>query len=119
MLREWFQRWCDWTGDADLERAIRAELRRQGYAVRASLIRDVRLAAIQRPGWLQVFRFRVEAVLNEENPGPRPEDRREVLLHGLSRDDGRESRIEVLLTEDQAEWRSRLDEWSEGMIRRS
>lgn len=115
MLREWFQRWCDWTGDKELERAIHRELREQGYAVHAAQTRDVRLAAIQRPGWVQVFRFRVETLTNEENP----HTRREVLLHGLSRDDGRESGVRVLLTEDEAEWRSRFDEWSEGMIRRS
>ena len=114
MWREWLQRWQDWTGDKRLEQAIHRELRRLGYAVHAGKIRDVRLAAIQRPGWVQVCQFRVETATNEENP----HSRREVVLHGLSRDDGRKPRIEILLTEDQGEWRERYATWSEGLITR-
>lgn len=115
MFNRFFQRWSDWTGDKRLTQAIRAELRRQVYAVSAAEIREVRLAAIQRPGWVQVYKFRVETRTNEENP----HTRREVVLHGLSREDGRQSRIEVLLTEEEACWQTRLDEWSDGLIRRS
>lgn len=114
MLNQLFQRWSNWTGDKRLTQAIRTELRRLNYAVSAAEIRDVRLAAIQRPGWVQVYRFQVEARTNEENP----HTRRDVLLRGLSRDDGRQPRIEVLLTEDETCWQQRLDEWSDGLIRR-
>lgn len=107
-----FQSWADWTGDKRLAEAIRRELRRQSYAVNAAQIRDVRLAAIERPGWVQVYRFAVETTTNQENPHAK----RPVVLLGLSRDDGRKPRIEVLLTEDEAAWRERLDEWSDGLI---
>lgn len=114
MLKQLFQRLSDWTGDTHLTKAIHAELRRGGYAVNAAEVREVRLAAIERPGWVQVYRFSVETSTNPENP----HERRPVVLLGLSRDDGRKSRIEVLLTEDEAAWRARLDAWSDGLIRR-
>ncbi|TWT41438.1 hypothetical protein [Botrimarina hoheduenensis] len=114
MLKRFLQWLSDWTGDSDLDRAIHAQLRRDGYAVHAAQIREVRLAAIQRPGWVQVYRFAVETHTAPQNP----HQKRPVVLLGLSREDGRESRIEVLLTEDEAVWRERLEIWSEGLIRR-
>ena len=110
MLRHLLQQWRDWTGDKLLDRAIRAELRRLGFASATAKIRDVRLAAIQRPGWVQVYRFGVETTIKTVS-GSRP-----VTLVGLSREDGRQSRTEVLLTEDQAIWRARFEEWSDGLI---
>ena len=98
MLKAWLAKLSDWTGDKDLLKAIHKQLRDDGYAVNGAQIREVRLAAIQRPGWLQVYRFYVETVTNGENP----HERREVRLLGLSRDDGRQKRIDVLLTEDEA-----------------
>lgn len=114
MLRQLFQSWSDWTGDKRLTQAIQSELGRLGYAVHAARTREVRLAAIERPGWVQVYRFCVETQTNEENP----HTRRSVVLHGVSRDDGRKSRIEVLLTESLAERNERLSKWSEGLIHR-
>jgi len=114
LMRSWAELWRDWTGDRRLLQAIHAELRRGGYAVNAARIRDVRLAAIERPGWVQVYRFGVETSTNPENP----HERRSVVLLGLSRDDGRKSRIEVLLTEDEVVWRERWDAWSDGLVRR-
>ncbi len=114
MLGGLLKRWSDWTGDKHLTKAIRRELRNEGYAVNAAEIREVRLAAIERPGWVQVYRFTVETSTHEENP----HTRRPVVLLGLSREDGRKSRIEILLTEDEAVWTEKLDAWSEGLIRR-
>ena len=116
MFREWLERYRDWTGDRQLTRAIRAALRDEGYAVNASKTRRVRLAAIRRPGWEQVFRFEVEAYPRESDP--QAAENEPILLHGLSRNDGRESKTEVCLTEDLKAWEDRLDAWSEGMIRR-
>lgn len=112
MFRDLLKRWADWTGDKRLTEAIRRELRTSGYAVNAAEIRDVRLAAIERPGWVQVYRFAVETTTNPENP----QEKRPAVLLGLSRDDGRKPRIEILLTEDETEWRERLDAWSDGLI---
>jgi hypothetical protein len=104
------QRWSDWSGDLSLDRAIKEELRRQGYAVHAARTRQVRLVAVQRPGWVQVQRFQVETL---------DQDRQAVTLLGLVRDDGRKQRMEVLLTTDAALFRRQLAEWSEGLIFRN
>lgn len=112
MFGELLERWNNWTGDKRLTEAIRRELRANGYAVNAAQTLNVRLAAIERPGWVQVYRFAVETTTNPENAT----EKRAVSLLGLSRDDGRKSRIEVLLTEDEAVWQERLDTWSEGLI---
>ncbi|MEM6329441.1 MAG: hypothetical protein AAF790_04240 [Planctomycetota bacterium] len=110
MLGTLLKQWLDWTGDADLTRAIRGELRRQQLAVNAAKIREVRLVAIERPGWVQVRRFRVETLDREKQP---------LTLLGLARDDGRKNRIEVLLTASRAELGRRLDVWCDGLLRTS
>ena len=112
--------WSGWTGDRYLEQAIRAQLRRQGYAVHAATIRDVRLVAVERPGWVQICRFWVETTSMAEATIPESDQQAEkqLVLYGLSRDDGRRTGIKILLTEDAAECRHKLDAWSEGMIRR-
>lgn len=115
MLRELLRRWQDWTGDKRLDQAIRRQLRAEGLAASSARIRDVRLEAIQRPGWVQVYRFAVETHAVGDGSS---DDRREVVLLGLSRDDGREASIRVFLTEDEAAWRTRVEEWSDGLIRR-
>ncbi|MEM8865705.1 MAG: hypothetical protein AAGF31_09215 [Planctomycetota bacterium] len=109
MITNLLQRWSDWTGDRHLEQAIRAELRRMELPAHAAKIRRVRLVAIQRPGWVQVRRFQVETLDADKNP---------YQLIGLARDDGRQSRIKVLLTRDVDVLKRQLDEWSEGLIRR-
>ncbi len=108
-IMDFLRRWSDWSGDSSLDRAIQAELRRQGYVVHAAQTRQVRLVAVQRPGWVQVRRFQVETLDN---------NRQAVTLWGLSRDDGRKERMDVLLTTDAARVRRQLAEWSEGMILR-
>lgn len=112
MFKNLLRNWSDWTGDKRLTEAIRRELRRGGYAVNASQIRQVRLAAIERPGWVQVYRFSVETETMEENP----HIRRKALLFGVSREDGRKSRIEVLLTEEETTYQEQLQTWSEGLL---
>ena len=109
MIKELLKRWSDWTGDRRLDEAINAELRRQGYAVHAAQTREVRLVAIERPGWVQVHKFRVQTTDRDKNP---------ITLLGLARDDGRKSNIDVLLTIDPKVRASRMNEWSEGLIRR-
>ncbi len=55
------QRWSNWSGDAELEKAIRQHLSGHGYYGGSAKLRDVRLAAVQRPGWVQIYRFEVTA----------------------------------------------------------
>lgn len=108
MLKKLLQRWADWVGDRSLELAIHAELRRQEYAVHAAHVRDFRLYAIERPGWVQVHRFRVET-------STRAGDR--VVLFGAIRDDGRRERPEILLSKEQNQVNQKLAAWSDGLIR--
>lgn len=107
MFRDLLNRWADWTGDASLTRAIHGELRRLKYAATTAKTRDVRLIAIQRPGWVQVRQFLVETRDAEKNS---------VTLLGLARDDGRKSRIEILLTTSRSSFISQRTAWSEGLI---
>ena len=86
-----------------------------GFGVHAARIRVVRLTAIERPGLVQVYAFRVETSEPSPTAGAKGAP---VLLLGVSRDDGRKSRIEVLLTADPAAYANRLAQWSEGLITR-
>lgn len=101
--------WNDWTGDHYLKTAIQRELRRQGLVVIGAKTRDVQLIAIQRPGWVQVRSFYVETLDRERTP---------VRVLGLARDDSREEKIDVLITDRVEEFVTRRDAWSTGMIRR-
>ncbi|MEM6655720.1 MAG: hypothetical protein AAF596_07955 [Planctomycetota bacterium] len=107
MLKQLLKRWADWTGDHNLTLAINRELRKRGLAVHAAATRDVRLIAVERPGWVQVRSFHVETFNSDKQP---------VTVLGLARDDGRKERIDVLLTESVAEFTSQRDEWSDGLI---
>lgn len=66
MLR---QKWDDWCGDHDMEHSIRNHLSQNGYFGNTAKFRAVRLVAVQRPGWLQVYRFEVEARVNPVRRG--------------------------------------------------
>ncbi len=124
VLGRFLQPWRDWTGDKSLTDAIRAQLRRCGYAVHASRTRDVHLAAVERPGWVQVWTFRVETHRMSESPNAQGSNARErqarepVLLYGVSLNDGRKTGTKVVLTEDEPSRRQQLEEWAEGMLRR-
>lgn len=109
MLKQLIQRWSDWVGDRHLELAIHAQLRKQGYAVHAARIRDAHLAAIERPGWVMVHRFRVETLDAEKNP---------VTLAGVARDDSRSEKILVALSPHAGEIQRQFSAWSEGLIRK-
>ncbi|MEM9354361.1 MAG: hypothetical protein AAGA92_15245 [Planctomycetota bacterium] len=105
-LKALAQRWNNWVGDRDIERAIQAELRRQGYPSSASQIRDFRLAAIERPGWVCVYQFYVATHDSEGQP---------LTLYGVVRDDSRVGE-KVYLTESQPERNAQRDKWSESLI---
>ncbi|MEN1680879.1 MAG: hypothetical protein AAGJ46_14925 [Planctomycetota bacterium] len=109
MLKALMKRLAEWTGDRHLDMAIRRELRRLKLGSASIRVHDLRLIAIQRPGWVQVRQFLVDTTDADKQP---------VTMLGLSRDDGRESKIDVLLTRDSALYRQRQTAWCEGLIRR-
>jgi hypothetical protein len=47
------------------ERDIRAYLSQSGFSGRTARFEELELAAIERPGWVQIFRFRVRARRSE------------------------------------------------------
>jgi hypothetical protein len=55
------EKWENWSGDRELEHAIRRHLSANGHYGGTAKLQNVRLAAVQRPGWLQVYRFDVVA----------------------------------------------------------
>lgn len=105
MFRELLERWKNWLGDHELEQAIRDELVRQGYPRQASRIVEAQMVAIERPGWVQVWRFGVETT----------HDSAPVRLYGAARDDGRFG-TEVLISRDEPPIARQLASWSDGLI---
>ena len=61
------QRWDNWSGDRDMEMAIRKHLNREGYFGGTAKVQQLKLIAVQRPGWLQLFRFEAVARVRREN----------------------------------------------------
>lgn len=103
-------KWAHWVGDRDMELAIRNALTRDGLRGRAARISKVRLVAVQRPGWLQVYSF--DAVWVEdavETPSPP--------VFGLVRQDERYNRTEVKIHTSVNARNQLLRQWSEGLTR--
>lgn len=119
---EWFkffhQKWNDWCGDHDMETTIRKHLTLNGYFGRTARLRNVRLVAVQRPGWLQVFRFEATARVAKDtaNDAVSDGDAEYHELYGLVRDDIRH-RINVVRVFKSSEERHELfARWSDGLI---
>ena len=107
-MKQWLtklrEKWNGYVGDRELELAIRREMVQRGLA-RSSPIREVRLAAIERPGWIQVYEFQVQDLNSRTR------------WFGVARDDGRKG-TEVALF-DHADLRdTQFRAWSQGMILR-
>ena len=119
----WFthlqKKWNDWCGDHEMELAIRRQLTEDGFYGRTAKLRKVRLVAVERPGWLQVFRFEATARVCQDDgfecDGPDPEaDYQEI--YGLVRDDIRHKINDVRVFEDEAERSELFAQWSENLI---
>ncbi|MFG0262969.1 MAG: hypothetical protein ACF788_11310 [Novipirellula sp. JB048] len=120
-LRHLRERWNDWCGDRDMELAIRKHLSQNGYYGQTAKLKNVRLVAAERPGWLQVFRF--EATARRVPPEASPTDREPVYrepvyreLYGLVKDDLRHNLNVVRVFDHEQERRSLFVRWSEGLI---
>ena len=88
------------------EKDVRDYLQDNGFQGPSARFDYLELKAIQRPGWVQVFKFSVR-VMDDKGDLHR--------LLGVTRDDERKS-IEVFLAEDEAEIDRVLAEWSAGLI---
>ena len=91
-MKSWFQhlkqRWENWCGDRDMETAIRKHMTDSGFYGQSAKIQNVRLIAVQRPGWLQVYRFEAMVRVNPENGGDSPKGEPQYRhVSGLVKDD--------------------------------
>lgn len=120
-LRDLRQRWSNWSGDHEMENAIRRHLSDNGYFGGTAKFRAVRLAAVQRPGWLQVFRFEVTArvadigqadAAAETDPSPATYHD----LFGLVREDHRHNQTEVRVFRSSEQRAELFGRWSDGLL---
>ncbi|WP_404310324.1 hypothetical protein [Neorhodopirellula lusitana] len=116
-LKSLRQRWDDWCGDKQMENSIRHHLSRNGYFGGSAKFQAVRLIAIQRPGWLQIYRFevtvRVDPGVSADDVVPAAEYR---TLFGLVREDQRHNQSDVRVFEAESERLDLFQRWSEGLI---
>ena len=116
LLKHFQTRWDDWCGDSEMEKSIRRHLSQNGYYGNSAKLRSVRLVAVQRPGWRQVFRFEATARVAEDEEsaatGPDCHD-----LVGLVRQDHRRGESDVRVFRQEAERRELFARWSDGLIR--
>ncbi len=117
-IKHLHKRYSDWCGDREMEMAIRQHLTANGFFGGTAKISNVRLVAVQRPGWLQVFRFEVEARVrpadtSDEKPDPAAEYR---LLYGLVRDDIRHKVNSIRVFEQENQRKELFARWSEDLI---
>ena len=110
-LKNAVKRWADWVGDRDLELALRSYLTEQGFYGDSATFKSVKLVAIERPGWVQIYTFsvRVRSRVNEDLPAEQ--------FFGLVRQDERREKVEPRVFTNSIERESQLDEWSDGLIR--
>ena len=89
---------------------------RNGFYGNSADIRDLELYAIERPGWLQVFRFEVRVKSRAESEEPWSE------MFGVVKDDERrrgdkKTQVEMFPTAQQQA--DKLQQWSQGLIAKS
>ena len=95
-------------GNKTAERDIRDYLSENGYYGNSAKFTELEIHAIARPGWLQVFRFSVEAKSVEDGW---------VTLYGAMKDDERFKLNEIQMFENCNRRAYQLSTWSEGLLR--
>ena len=109
LLKRAADRWANWLGDRDLDLTIRKQLTEEGYLGDSARLRQCRLVAVERPGWLQILVFSAEARAVDDN--------NHHLLHGLVRQDERYNRLEIRLFQRVLERNELFSEWSEDLVK--
>lgn len=107
-LKRWVERWTNYVGDREVELQIRRKCVELGMP-RDTRIKRYQIAAVERPGWIQIYTFECHASLG---PGL-------VRKFGVVRDDGRKRfrGTQVELMNSEPEQRALVERWSEGLIR--
>jgi len=94
-----------------MELAIRQQLTDSGYYGRTAKLMRVRVVAIKRPGWVQLYQFDAKARLQQSQE----EAATDVELFGLVHDDGR-SKSTVYLFHDTQTRSEKFSELSVDML---
>ena len=94
-------------GNKVAEKDIREFLNKHGYFGRSARFEELELHAIQRPGWLQVFRFCVQAKTIDDEW---------LTLYGAMKDDERFKMLEIELFDNINRRDHLLVSWSEGLM---
>ena len=110
-LRQLAEKWTNWLGDRDLDLALRKHLNEQGFLGESAQFSQLRLVAVQRPGWLQVYTFTAQAKsrLNASD--------QQQSLFGIVRQDERFNRMEIRVFSVLGERTQLVEQWSDGLIR--
>ena len=95
-------------GNKTAEKDIRDFLSSNGYYGNSAKFIELEIHAIKRPGWLQVFRFTVEA---------KSVDDQWVTLFGAMKDDERFKLNEIQLFQNFNRRGHQLSTWSEGLLK--
>ena len=116
-------------GNSVTEKDIRDWLDANGYVGRTARINDLELHAIERPGWVQVFEFRVRAKASpaiNEHEGEESEAGTEsawLERFGVVLDDERKHtqalRTQIWIFEEKEQQQAKLESVSEGMLVRN
>lgn len=94
-------------GNRVAEKDIRDWLQQQQFFGDSARFAEIELHALKRPGWLQIFRFQVEA---------KSKHGEWLTLFGVLRDDDRYNRVDIEAFPDRASQQITLAKWSEGCI---
>lgn len=105
------ERWSGWVSDRDMERSMRQRLTTLGFYGDSAAFKSLRLVAIQRPGWLQVYSFSVDA-RHRASVDPQP-----VRLFGLVRQDERYNRCDVEVFSEATGRQQLYQQWTTDLIR--
>lgn len=105
------EKWSNWIGDRDLELALRRHLSGEGYYGDSASFQNLRLAAVQRPGWVQVFIFTVQAKLRSDEASETHQ------LFGVAMQDERYSKLSVRTFSKRHLRNAKFRDWSSDLIR--
>jgi hypothetical protein len=110
-LKRLTEKWNGWVGDRDMENAMRGALTRKGLRGKAAQFSRVRLVAVQRPGWLQVYTFDAAWEEKDEVTG------HAIRVFGLVRQDERYNKTEVQFFDTTSARSVLLNQWADGLSR--
>ena len=119
LIKRLSEKYRSWVGDSELERTIRKHLIGRGFYGDTAQFKSCRLVAVQRPGWLQIFSFSVEAkpAIDDEDDSAVPNNAGKKLLFGLAKQDARYNRCEIQVFEEPNPRNILFEQWSEDLIR--